>query len=92
MSLPNDIIMRIIREADGGLHTHKGKFSKVMAHLNRIQDDLKAEHALLEQEGLEFQEGDDDFYFYFQDEGWWSDARFAMWVTTPKWLENLGSQ
>ena len=74
MSLPNDIIMRIIREADGGLHTHKGKFSKVMAHLNKIQED------------------DEDFYFYFQDEGWWADARFAMWVTTPKWLENIGSQ
>ena len=71
MSLPNDIIMRIIREADGGLHTHKGKFSKVMAHLNKIQKD------------------DEDFYFYFQDEGWWSEARFAMWVTTPKWLEAL---
>ena len=32
--LPNDIIMRIIREADGGLSQHKINFKGVMSHFN----------------------------------------------------------
>jgi hypothetical protein len=32
-NLPNDIIMRIIREADGGLHTHKKKWEEVEANI-----------------------------------------------------------
>ena len=29
-TLPNDIVMRIIREADGGLNTHKKKMSQIL--------------------------------------------------------------
>ena len=32
-NLPNDIIMRIIREADGGRHTHKIKFSETLVQI-----------------------------------------------------------
>jgi len=34
--LPNDIIMRIVRQADGGIYTHKHKYSNVMGELNNI--------------------------------------------------------
>ena len=32
-SLPNNLIMRIVREADGGLSTHKNKFNKCLSQL-----------------------------------------------------------
>jgi hypothetical protein len=35
-NLPTDIILRIIREADGGLHTHKGKFSSCMNDIEEV--------------------------------------------------------
>tara|TARA_R110000796_G_scaffold218659_1_gene334602 strand:- start:105 stop:386 length:282 start_codon:yes stop_codon:yes gene_type:complete len=35
--LPNDIIMRIIREADGGRDTHKKKFAETLARLDEVQ-------------------------------------------------------
>tara|TARA_R110000824_G_scaffold334648_1_gene521233 strand:+ start:415 stop:642 length:228 start_codon:yes stop_codon:yes gene_type:complete len=33
--LPNDIIMRIIREADGGRYTHTIKFSETLVQIER---------------------------------------------------------
>ena len=36
--LPNDIIMRIIREADGGLHTHKRKFLSSIQAINEVAE------------------------------------------------------
>ena len=35
-NLPNDIIMRIIREADGGLYTHKKKFLSSIEAINEV--------------------------------------------------------
>ena len=35
-SLPNDLIMLIIKEADGGKSTHKSKYINVMGELNKI--------------------------------------------------------
>jgi hypothetical protein len=32
-NLPNDIIMRIIREADGGRYTHKKKFTPILTEI-----------------------------------------------------------
>ena len=34
--LPNELIIRIIREADGGISTHKSKYINVMGELNNI--------------------------------------------------------
>jgi hypothetical protein len=35
-NLPNDIIMRIIREADGGRHTHKTKFLSCLGAIEEV--------------------------------------------------------
>jgi len=43
--LPNNIIMRIVREADGGIWTHKCKYSKVLGELNNIIDDNSIKEA-----------------------------------------------
>lgn len=57
-SLPNHLIMRIVKEADGGLCTHKIKYGKVLDELNEIispkgttLEELlaKGEHPLLAQ-------------------------------------------
>jgi hypothetical protein len=32
-NLPNDIIMRIIKEADGGIYTHKKKFIPIITEI-----------------------------------------------------------
>ena len=36
--LPNDLIMRIIQEGDGGLHEHKKKWCKVVENINRARE------------------------------------------------------
>jgi hypothetical protein len=45
-SLPNHLIMRIIKEADGGLNTHKSKYSNVMGELTNICEDGGDTHSI----------------------------------------------
>jgi hypothetical protein len=55
-TLPNDIIMRIIREADGGFHTHKKKFQRCLEPIEAVgaqishwtnSDDTKCDYNML---------------------------------------------
>ena len=39
--LPNDIIMRIIREADGGRNTHNEKFQDVIWAIGEVYDEIE---------------------------------------------------
>tara|TARA_R110000772_G_scaffold148436_1_gene259031 strand:- start:273 stop:533 length:261 start_codon:yes stop_codon:yes gene_type:complete len=39
--LPNDIIMRIIREADGGRNTHKENFQNVIWAIGEVYDEME---------------------------------------------------
>ena len=79
--LPNDIIMRIIREADGGRHTNKLKMDNVLSHLNKVIGQANCQYT---------SEVYGSLYVCFQDDCWWGDARYTMWVKTPEWLEELG--
>ena len=42
--LPNDIIMRIIKEADGGRYATKQKMDKVVSHVNKAVQESKDVH------------------------------------------------
>ena len=81
--LPNDIIMRIIREADGGRHTNKLKMDNVLSHLNKVIGQANCQYT---------SEVYGSLYVCFCDDCWWGDARYTMWVKTPEWLEELGRE
>jgi len=36
-NLPNDLIMKIIRESDGGINTHKMKMKPLIDHINQVR-------------------------------------------------------
>ena len=73
-ALPNDIIMHIIREADGGFPTHKRRFTPCLA-------EIEFDHEC-------YDDGGDEFFPDAPLDGWWyrDDYDFlrqhALWAAT----------
>ena len=62
-NLPNELILKIIREADGGKYAHETKYTGCMGELKQLRDDF---HECWE---FEYNEGDvsDPFIFVSDD-------------------------
>ena len=68
-TLPNDIILKIIKEADGGLNTHKKKFASI---LQTITGNIPS-HWFIDGRGVECP--------YF----WWEQIERARYSGEERW-------
>ena len=76
-SLPNNLIMKIIKDADGGINTHKSKYSKVMNEFKTKINAYKSKDQYFE--GLYNEEFENDTSFECREMG------VEPWIPSQLW-------